>query len=68
MVEFALIVALVIVARRLRRAPREMPRAMRIDVYHHFSGGPGERRPADNVLILNRPVGANVVPLRRRYR
>ena len=53
MVEFALIVALILVLRRLRRRPT------RIEVHYYFHGlptGPGELRPVS---------GGNVVPFRR---
>lgn len=60
MLKFVAIVALILFARRLRR--------VKVDVHHHYhfpSGGPGERRPEDNWLILE-PAGGNVVPFRRR--
>jgi len=60
MLEFALILALLIVARRLRRAASAPPQPLRIDIYHHFDGGPGEQQPEPSA------TGDNVVPLRRR--
>ena len=67
MVEFALILALIIAAHRLRRSARETPRSIRIDIYHHWpSCGPGERRSDDDWLIIEEPAGTNVVPFRRR--
>lgn len=68
MVEFVLIVALFVVAYRLRRASRESgPRVpVEIHVYHHFpDGSPGERQP-DVLDEGDIPAVSNVVPLRRR--
>lgn len=68
MVEFVLIVALFIVAYRLRRAVRApQPRIpIELHVHHHFDPDPGERmieaRDARNMA----PSSTNVVSFRRR--
>jgi hypothetical protein len=63
MIEFVLIIALIVAARRLRRTLRE-PRRIDIHVYHHgLPGGPGERSP----IFFEEPTNPNdnVVPFRR---
>jgi hypothetical protein len=59
MIELAIVVALIILLRRLRRAVRE-PRRLDVHVYHHgLPGGPGEpvffeepEEPNDNVVAF----------------
>ena len=59
MIEAVAIIALLLLSRRLRRAARQ-PQSIRIDVFHHFPDGGGERQPED---VLDHAVGSNVIPL-----
>jgi hypothetical protein len=65
MLELAAIIALLVFARRLRRLTHQPP-TIRIDVFVHYPGGPGEQRPVEEPLREEK-VG-NVVPFRQRLR
>lgn len=68
MLQFTLVVILILLSRRWRRALREPSRPIRIDlnVYHHFPAGPGERQLDDVTIEDNLTVlPPNVVRLRR---
>ena len=61
--ELVFILALIVISWRMRRAAR---RPQRIEIHHYFhihGGGDGERR--DPPLLLDTPIGDNVIPLRR---
>jgi hypothetical protein len=56
------ILALIVISWRMRRAARR-PQRLEIHHYFHFPGGDGERDAEP--LLLDTPLGDNVVPLRR---
>jgi hypothetical protein len=63
MMELVFILALIVFSWRMRRAAR---RPQRIEIHHYFhihSGGDGERDAEP--LLLDKPLGDNVVPLLR---
>ena len=64
MIESAVVVALLVVSHRLRRASRQPSPPIEFHFhFHDFPGGdPGEREPSADPV----PIADNVVPLRRR--
>jgi hypothetical protein len=63
MMELVFILTLIVISWRMRRAAR---RPQRIEIHHYFhihGGGDGERD--EEPLLLDTPLGDNVLPLRR---
>jgi hypothetical protein len=58
MIEFILIIALIVLAHRLRRAARTPQRPVEVHIYHHLVPGPGESQPLSE--------RSNVIELRSR--
>jgi len=68
MIELVVIVALFWLSYRLRRVSRrrELSPSIRVDVYHHFPGGPGlpevpplrEEKPGNNVMVFRKREAA----------
>jgi hypothetical protein len=65
MMELVFILALIVFSWRMRRAARR-PQRIEIHHYFHFPGGDGERD--EEPLLLDTPIGDNVIPLRRQNR
>jgi hypothetical protein len=58
MMELILIIALIMMAHRLRRAARVLQRPVEIHIYYHSFPGPGEAAPRSE------RAGTNVIELR----
>jgi hypothetical protein len=57
MIEFIVVVTLIVIAHRLRRAAQTPRRPSEVHIYHHFIPGPGEAAP-----IAEPGKPGNVVP------
>jgi hypothetical protein len=62
MMEFVFILGLIGISWRMRRAAR---RPQRIEIHHYFHFPEGDGEPDAEPLLLDTPLGDNVVPLRR---
>jgi hypothetical protein len=60
--ELILIIALIVMAHRLRRVARVLQRPVEIHIYYHSFPGPGESAP-----LIER-ASSNVIPLRSKIR